>query len=260
MSSKTSRKTVFVFDFDGVICDSTIECLVVSWNAWQKYFGLSDYRFSKDEFNQNEIDYFLPRRPYVKGAGEYYPLWLSYFASKDSCDYLDLDAMNTVDLDVTNKYKKIFYACREELKNIGSAYWLDLHIIFHDVIAILKMINDSNRLYIATLKDEASVLLTLGSCGLDLPPERIFDQSTISSKVSALNLIADLEAVAPGDVYFFDDNANHLLEPKENKYTSFLTTWGAHVPDFIKLANEKSINIVESPDAVLEVLKNHLKD
>ena len=27
----------YVFDFDGVICDSTNECLITSYNAYNKY-------------------------------------------------------------------------------------------------------------------------------------------------------------------------------------------------------------------------------
>jgi len=26
-----------VFDFDGVVCDSTNECLVTAWNAWERW-------------------------------------------------------------------------------------------------------------------------------------------------------------------------------------------------------------------------------
>ena len=32
-----SRKKILVLDFDGVICDSTPECLVTSLHAWQIY-------------------------------------------------------------------------------------------------------------------------------------------------------------------------------------------------------------------------------
>ena len=35
----------YVFDFfDGVICDSTNECLVSSWNAWQTWTNRSNFR------------------------------------------------------------------------------------------------------------------------------------------------------------------------------------------------------------------------
>ena len=30
------QKKIVVFDFDGVVCDSSDECMVTSWNAWEK--------------------------------------------------------------------------------------------------------------------------------------------------------------------------------------------------------------------------------
>ena len=67
-------KKLFVFDFDGVVCDSTDECMVTSWNAWERWNKRDGFRRSLDEFTQSEIETFRPLRPYVRGAGEYYIL------------------------------------------------------------------------------------------------------------------------------------------------------------------------------------------
>ena len=61
-----------VFDFDGVVCDSTNECMVTSWNAWDRWNNGNQFRKNLNEFNQIEIDAFRPLRPYVRGASEYY--------------------------------------------------------------------------------------------------------------------------------------------------------------------------------------------
>ena len=67
-------RPVIVFDFDGVVCDSTDECLVTSWNAWERWNGRSGYRARLEEFTRAERDAFRPLRPYVAGAGAYYVL------------------------------------------------------------------------------------------------------------------------------------------------------------------------------------------
>ena len=69
---------LFVLDFDGVICDSTIECLISSWNAWQVWEESDDYRSEASQFTDREVMEFARIRPFVRGAGEYlvvYETW-----------------------------------------------------------------------------------------------------------------------------------------------------------------------------------------
>lgn len=253
MSSMIKSKKIYVFDFDGVICDSSVECLIVSWNAWQKFFSLSDYRFSEKDFEQNEKDYFFPRRPFVKGAGEYFPLWQKYFKSQDCSGDTSIQKFISSVFE-REKYKEIFYECREELQDFGVDYWLGLHIIYFDLLETLKLVNDADKLYIATLKDKASVSLVLSKSGLRFPLQKIFDQSVIDSKLSALDQIAQIESVSPNNICFFDDNPNHLLEPKKKGYSCFLASWSVRVPDFLELARENSIDVIKSTNLVEEML------
>ena len=44
-------RKLMVFDFDGVVCDSTNECLVTSWNAWEKWESRSTFRENLDDFS-----------------------------------------------------------------------------------------------------------------------------------------------------------------------------------------------------------------
>ena len=48
----------FVFDFDGVICDSTNECMVTAWNAWNRWNGGNNYRNKLSSFSKDEISSF----------------------------------------------------------------------------------------------------------------------------------------------------------------------------------------------------------
>ena len=52
------KKKYIVFDFDGVVCDSTNECMVTSWNAWERWNNLQGFRRKLDEFSQVRIDAF----------------------------------------------------------------------------------------------------------------------------------------------------------------------------------------------------------
>ena len=45
-------RKLMVFDFDGVVCDSTNECLVTSWNAWEEWESRSTFRENLDDFKK----------------------------------------------------------------------------------------------------------------------------------------------------------------------------------------------------------------
>ena len=52
----SNQNKMYFFDFDGVICDSTNECLVTSFNAWSSYNNINEFRYSINEFSLNEIN------------------------------------------------------------------------------------------------------------------------------------------------------------------------------------------------------------
>ena len=65
----------YVFDFDGVVCDSTNECLVCSSNAMQKLEGNSNFKYYLSDFSEELIHSFSALRPFVKGGSQYYTLY-----------------------------------------------------------------------------------------------------------------------------------------------------------------------------------------
>ena len=38
------QNKIFFFDFDGVICDSTYECMVTSFNSWSVLNNTNEFR------------------------------------------------------------------------------------------------------------------------------------------------------------------------------------------------------------------------
>ena len=68
------HQKIVVFDFDGVVCDSTDECMLTSWNAWERWETRSSFRDDLSQFTKEDKLNFRRLRPRVKGAGEYYIL------------------------------------------------------------------------------------------------------------------------------------------------------------------------------------------
>src|SRR3989304_9302899 len=174
---QNNKAKIIVFDFDGVVCDSTDECMVSSWNAWQQWNNKPGFRINLAEFSDEEKSSFRRLRPYVRGAGEYYILRRSIEEGIDITCQKAFEQLRDRWVEYLEPFKAVFYKSREQLRRKDLESWINLHPVFNDVLVIMKRLNKEKRLYVATLKDGESVRLILEYHGLYLSPDRLLDQS-----------------------------------------------------------------------------------
>ena len=237
---------VFVFDFDGVICDSTYECLISSWNTWQRWSNTNEFRTSPENFSNEEIDSFYAIRPRVRGAGEYFIVESMRSKGIQLRSQQQYDEAVYRNRDQIKLFKLLFYQERGRLQEFDFQNWLNLHSVYKDVCQFLENFKDSGRLYIATLKDRKSVSAILTQQGISLSEDHLLDESQIKSKLDALEKIRLQSNIKPEKITLFDDNILHLTDPKIFGYQTFLAAWG-NVP-------EESINTAEG--ANIEVIRD----
>jgi phosphoglycolate phosphatase-like HAD superfamily hydrolase len=241
----TEIQKLFVFDFDGVVCDSTDECMVTSWNAWEKWESRSGFRKTVSEFDEEEKAKFRKLRPRVRGAGEYYILCRAFSEGiniENQAGYSQLEADWKEHL---APFKALFFEEREHLRKINLDAWIDLHPVYDGVIEIMKQINDQEKLYIATLKDGKSVRLILEKKGLFIEEEKLLDQAQITSKLQALDYFRGQIGCHKNDMVFIDDNVTHLLDPKSSGYPVYLVTWGSIVDEYLEIAEQNKIPLLK---------------
>jgi len=249
---------IIVFDFDGVVCDSTDECMVTSWNAWERWNDREAFRRSVNEFSVEEKQAFRPLRPYVKGAGEYYIL------RRALSDQEVLPIRNQQDYEQTRErwagylaeFKDVFFAERNRLRSEDIVRWIGLHPVYPEIIQVMKKLQEESRLYIATLKDAESVYLIMKNQGLILSNDRLFDQGKIKTKLEALDLIRHKENCEKEEMLFIDDNVTHLFGPLNSRYNCWLAGWGYILSDHQMIAKERKINIVCLSDISRLIQKN----
>ena len=240
-------KKLFVFDFDGVVCDSTDECMVTSWNAWQRWNGKNNFRKTLEEFTDREIDEFRPLRYYVRGAGEYYILrrLLSETNVKLIRSYEDFEIYQKKWTENVNQFKEYIFTERNSLRKQSLDDWINLHQVYPEIIELLHQISKVGSFYIATLKDYESVKLILAKNNVFVPASKILHQAIISTKLQALDMIKDTEKIEKTDIYLFDDNINHLIEPFEEGYQVYQTTWGNVPADYIDQATQRNVPLID---------------
>ena len=236
-----------VFDFDGVVCDSTNECIITARNAWERRNKRDGFRRSLDEFSHAETDTFCPLRPYVRGAGEYYILMRAINSSDVSISsQKDFDNFCRKWEDQLNSFKDVFFIERNRLRKEDMESWIELHDVYSDVITVMKDLLYQGRLLIATLKDGKSVRLILKNNGINISPKDILDQSQISSKLEALNYFVAEKKIMKKELCFIDDNVTHLIEPNNDDFNVFLSGWGNTMIEHQEKAREENIPVLET--------------
>ena len=240
-------KKLFVFDFDGVVCDSTDECMVTSWNAWQRWNCKNNFRETLEEFTDREQQEFRPLRYYVRGAGEYYVLrrLLSEMKIQRIKNYQDFEIFRKKWIKEVNQFKEYIFTARSRLIAQSLDNWINLHQVYPEIINLMHEIAHLDSIYIATLKDLKSVRLILDRNKVFIPERKILHQAIISSKLQALDMIKDDEKQDKSDIYLFDDNISHLIEPLEEGYQAHQTTWGNVPADYIIEATEKNVPLID---------------
>ena len=250
----TNALPIFVFDFDGVVCDSTNECMVTSWNAWECWQERDEFRRAVSEFSKLEQISFRALRPRVRGAGEYYILRRALAEGISINDQVSYDQLVLAWQEHLEPFGKTFFEMRNRLRCHDIGLWIDLHPVYQEVIDVMTCLHLQGRLYIATLKDGESVRLILAKHGLVLPEDHLLDQSQIISKVQALNKIRDQLGCDKTDLVFIDDNVTHLLEPHMSGYPVLMATWGPVFSEYLALAQQEQIPILDSQTALKQIV------
>jgi phosphoglycolate phosphatase-like HAD superfamily hydrolase len=241
----TELQKIFIFDFDGVVCDSTDECMVTSWNAWEKWESRYGFRKAISEFNEEEKAKFRKLRPRVRGAGEYYILRRAFKEGINIENQADYSQLETDWKEHLAPFKVLFFEERVRLRALNLDAWIDLHPIYDGVIERMKKFNDQGRLFIVTLKDRESVGLILKKQGLVVEGKKFLDHAQITSKLQALDRFRSQIGCEKDDMIFIDDNVTHLLEPQSSGYPVYLAAWGSTVDEYLKIAEQKKIPLLK---------------
>jgi phosphoglycolate phosphatase-like HAD superfamily hydrolase len=186
--SGTSRPKLIIWDFDGVICDSLIECITVTALA---AFKLGSPTALVSEANLHHVcspEVVMPLyermkllRPFIVTGQDY--LWqyfnLEYFelgnTPKDLTDYNRwLEGVFSEDLDRT--YQDAFYMARHLLRDVMSAQYRSLFRPYLGALFAFRVAQRRHRNYICTARDQRGVEILLETNGVEFPRNQIWSK------------------------------------------------------------------------------------
>ncbi len=221
------NEIILCLDFDGVILDSTRECIYVAIEAFRQFNEDFDNNLS-----DNQIKCLKKLRPMVRGASEYLKaidIAINNINIKTYHDFSNYDIKNKYTNKELDIYKKLFYEKRKFLIKNNPIKWFKLHDFYQSFIIFLKeFMNYQNDLFFVSLKDKHSISMLMKYKELKNFNE-IIDCSVIKSKPEGLDFICKKYKLKKNQILFIDDNPLHINECKENGYENcYLPKWNSN--------------------------------
>lgn len=215
MNAPTTRR-VFAFDFDGVLCDSLDEGLLISWNA---HAGAPVTAFAEPGLAgvpPEMRERFRSCRPFTQHLGH----WLVPFVvtSTPTSHAEFIQCYEALAGEMVSHFTAAAGAYRAGARLAYPELWLAHHRVQPRVT---KMIGDA---YIVTARDTDSVSQILEAQGVGIDRSRIFGSRR--SKQDALKAISVTEAVAPAAVTLIDDSIENCLAADAAGYSAWWAEWG----------------------------------
>ena len=235
-------KGLYGLDFDGVVCQSTDECMITAYNAWRAYSGDGGIAFrSVGDIPSSEVEVFRRWRGYVRGGAEYYVLMR---AIKEGFPLNGQDHFTGLAkqwADELWRFGELFYQSRESFMAEDQEHWFRLHTVFPEVKRELVTHLEDERTLIVTMKDRDSVVRILAGEEIPFPDERVYDKDDFATKAAALAHLADRYGVPHRAVHFLDDNIMHLIEPRAAGFDVYFALWGYHTPEHLRIREREGI-------------------
>ena len=216
---------IIALDFDGVICDSIDECLLVSYFAFNNISSILKINFS--DINKNLISSFRKYRFIVGPAKDFFFLWKSLIANTSSPDNVinDFLKLQKLEKNLELPFVKKFYSLRKDLKNNNFHYWLSLNPIFAKVKNFLLEFSNKN-LFIITAKDYQSVDDIMKANDIEINSNHIYGIEIDLDKRNLFKKMINDFSLNKEDILFIDDNISNLMKVKKIGILGYLATWG----------------------------------
>lgn len=210
-----------VLDFDGVLCNSSKECLYIAWyaNSGAPLHAFTE-RHGKYAVPPEVAEGYWRTRPYMRHLAHFVVPMLGGPVPTDRAAFADRFASLPEGL-----ADAFVVAARNYRAEVSARYrdeWLALHVVWPEVAALVE------GAYIATARDRVSVLEILGAHGVKADASRIFDE--LSEKTAALGEIAARESLAPADVWLLDDSIDNCLAARRAGFGARWASWGCGDP------------------------------
>jgi phosphoglycolate phosphatase-like HAD superfamily hydrolase len=245
-----NNNIIYVFDFDGVICESVMETAITGWKAANTIWG-----DMPDLVPQEKIDQFRLVRPVIEtGYEAILAMRLLYLdesieAIRNGYSEKFKELKTNADLTLDG-LKKLFGDTRDAWIENDLTDWLRMNPLYEGVAERLQELGQHSSWYIATTKHERFVKLILQANQVNLADEQIFG---LDRNMSKMEVLKGLLQTHPNEtIYFVEDRLPTLMSVLRNEELSkvklFLALWGYNTAKDKTIAAKEAITALHLED------------
>jgi len=239
-------------DFDGVICNSINECMLVSFCS---YFNIKITNDIFSNISNDQKDKFRQYRYLVGPAFEYYSLWESIENAKSKDSIINYFTGINPSKEIIVKNQKNFYKNRIDFKTKDFTNWSRLNPFYKEIHEALIAKKDLSNIFIVTSKDYLSVVELLKYNNIPINKKQIYSYEKNLDKKILFEELLDEYKIDKSDIVFIDDKLSHLENVTAFGIKSFLALWGYISPSCEMLAKKKKIGSI-----TINKLKEYIND
>ena len=212
--------TIYFLDFDGVICDSILECFISSYIG---YYHI--YRNEKPEAMDIErYKKFIALRPFIRRGADYLLLHEILDAGVRCASQREFDQiLKDSGQELSDLFHEYFYQVRDDLLEKQREYWLSLNKLYKPLIPHMSGWAASPRVYILSTKKAEFIREILLFNGINWPLERIIYSSNRSKNEIICQTVSENNA---SDAFFIDDQIDHFKGIDDPRISTALAVWG----------------------------------
>ena len=227
-------------DFDGVLCDSALECFVSSWLAYHP-------NHEKEANKSVRLDHktaFFSLRPFIRSGEDYVLIQELIDHGREPLDQESFDReVEKAGPGKMRKYRERFYQGRETMLQSNREFWIGLNRLYPHMLEPLKRLCRRDNIHIISTKRSDFIVEILTSRNIPFPVNRIH----FVDRSNKLELMKELLSESRyKKALFIDDQIDHLTGNTCDDVEVRLASWG-----YIKkswLTNTEGIGVVTPVD------------
>ena len=235
---------LLITDFDGVLCDSVHECLLVTYNAYKRLETPSFQRaLNLEEIAPAKRAQFRKLRSYLKGAEDMVPIFLAVEERAPITNQFEFDRWRDKHQAQLVRYQQAFYAERDYLQRHAKALWLSLNPLFDGIGEALRQQNSFESVRILTTKRQQDVLEIFHYQGISFPADQVIYIHAAEKPKKLLEILRTNGAV-PSESVYIEDQIDFLVEAKKHGIGSYFVAWGYVSEEQNTLATQHGIPVI----------------
>jgi phosphoglycolate phosphatase-like HAD superfamily hydrolase len=244
------NETIVCIDFDGVLCDSVLECFVSSWIGYYSKVK----KEHEDVVTLEHFNLYRRYRPFIRNGEDYIVLQQCIEEGRRLETQRDFDDFLTgLGADTAAYYRNVFYEVREQLLETEREYWLRLNRIFRFHFPIIHDIAKNSCFHIVSTKPVRYIVEILEEHNVVWPRPRIHCVVDIS-KVSYIEEL--MHNTGADQCAFIEDQLDHLGGAADRNISPYLAEWGYIKKEWLTMTGINSL----SSDEFVSLMRSYLVD